>query len=276
MKKKNLLFALSPFILGLSIMGSSTTEASSISEKEYEQKTEVQLSNIFNETSLSSLDLKGTNLTKSIAQLSDEEFDRFMYNVVKNNDESTDTLTKKLDEVGVEFAIKPKGNEGISINAVKSNDVTLTAYSSKRSGDSYYRISGMWDASIGEVYSATEDPVSIEWDPSAATYYGSAGDNNVSSVSDVGQKGQGIVMFTVVDDGQFDGYATVYVTKKSSSQLFYGIKYIHSYSTFNADVGGEAGINFERGGITGGFTFNIQQKTNVVTWQKWDDNTLYY
>ncbi|SEM14843.1 hypothetical protein SAMN04487786_1162 [Paenisporosarcina quisquiliarum] len=57
---KNLLFAiLSPFILGLSIVGSDTAQASSLTAKDYQQKAEVQLSNVFNQTDLATLDLKG-------------------------------------------------------------------------------------------------------------------------------------------------------------------------------------------------------------------------
>lgn len=277
--KKNLLFALTPFILGLCILGSDTAQASKITAENYQQKAEVKLSNVFNQTALSALESNNKNFSKSIAELSDEEFDRFLYNVVKNNDESNETLKKKLDEVGVEFESDADDSGMISINAVASNQLTLTSYSSKRSGDSYWRISGMWDASVAEVYAATEDPVSIEWNPNVGVYYGSAGDGNVSSVSDVSKRANGIVVFTVVDSvNNFDGYATVYVTKKSSTvgNLFHGIKYIHTYSTFNANVSGEAGINYENGGLTGGLTFGVQQTTSVTSWQKWDDNDLYW
>lgn len=279
--KKNLLFALlSPFILGLSIVGSDTAQASSLTAKDYQQKAEVQLSNAFNQTDLATLDLKGKKIiTNSIAELSDEEFDRFLYNVVKNNDENYEVLKEKLDEVGVEFESTPNEDGMISINAVASNQLTLTAYSAKRSGDSYWRISGSWDAAVAEVYAATEDAVSIEWNPNVGVYYGSTADFNVTSVADAGQRGQGIVMFTVVDSAiNFDGYATVYVTKKSSGvgELFHGVKYVHTYTTISANIGGEAGVTFEKGGPAGGLTFNVQTQTNERSWPKWDDNTLYW
>ena len=271
---------LSPVILGLSIMGSDTAQASSLTSKEYQQKAEVQLSNVFNQTDLINGNLKGKKvITNSIAELSDDEFDRFLYNVVKNNDESFEILKEKLDEVGVEFEGTPNEDGMISINAVASNQLTLTSYSAKRTGDSYWRISGSWDASASEVYAATEDAVSIEWDPTRGVYYGSTADFNVTSVSDVSQRSQGIVMFTVVDSAiNFDGYATVYVTKNSSGvgSLFHGVKYIHTYTTISTNIGGEAGINFEKGGPTGGFTFTVQTQTNERSWQKWDDNTLYW
>lgn len=252
--KKNLLFALlSPFILGLSIVGSDTAHANSLTAKDYQQKAEVQLSNAFNQTDLATLDLKGKKIiTNSIAELSDEEFDRFLYNVVKNNDGNFEVLKGKLDEVGVEFESTPNEDGMISINAVASNQLTLTSYSAKRAGDSYWRISGSWDVSASEVYAATEDAVSIEWNPNVGVYYGSTAD--------------------------FDGYATVYVTKKSSGvgSLFHGVKYVHTYTTISANVGGEAGISFEKGGPTGGLTFNVQTQTNERSWPKWDDNTLYW
>lgn len=280
MKKNLLLVLLSPFLLGLSIVGSDIAQASSLTATEYQQKAEVQLSNVFNQTDLTNGDLKGKKIiANSIAELSDEEFDRFLYNVVKNNEESIEILTEKLDEVGVEFESTPNEDGMISINAVASNQLTLTSYSAKRSGDSYWRISGMWDASVSEVYAATEDAVSIEWDPTRGVYYGSTADFNVTSVSDAGQRGQGIVMFTVVDSAlNFDGYATVYVTKKSSSvgSLFHGVKYVHTYTTISTNIGGEAGISYEKGSVTGGLTFSIQTQTNERSWQKWDDNTLYW
>ena len=279
--KKNLLFALlSPFILGLSIVGSDTAHASSLTAKDYQQKAEVQLSNAFNQTDLATLDLKGKKvLTNSIAELSDEEFDRFLYNVVKNNDENFEVLKEKLDEVGVEFESTPNEDGMISINAVASNQLTLTSYSSKRAGDSFWRISGSWDASAAEVYAATEDAVSIEWNPAVGVYYGSTADFNVTSVSDVGKAAPGTVLLHVVDSAiNFDGYATVYVTKKSSGvgNLFHGVKYIHTYTTISANIGGEAGISFEKGGPTGGLTFTVQTQTNEKSWQKWDDNDLYW
>lgn len=59
----------------------------------------------------------------------DEEFDRFMYNVVKDNQNNLDEVKANLELVGVILNIDNKGADvEIGPAAIKPSQMTLTAY----------------------------------------------------------------------------------------------------------------------------------------------------
>lgn len=59
--------------------------------------------------------------------------------------------------------------------------MNLQAYSTKRTGDSFYRLHSAWTHSVSEVYAATLDVVSIEWNEGVGGYYSAA----VASVKEI-------------------------------------------------------------------------------------------
>ncbi|MGE8001502.1 hypothetical protein ACQKOF_23215 [Lysinibacillus sp. NPDC093190] len=95
------------------------------------------------------------------------------------------------------------------------------------------------------------------------------------SKRDGSKSSSGVYLFNVEDDKlNFDSYATVYINKKTT--LSYGTKYIHTYSTVSTTVGGSASVNYEKGNITGGLSFDVSISTNQQKWSVWDDNVLYW
>lgn len=254
----------------------SNSSASEIDAANYSQKKEVLLAEDISDASNSQIINNLSSYESQIQNLSDEEFDRFIYNIVKENQNNLDEVKANLDLVGVTLNLDESTDVGISPFYIKPSQMTLTAYSSKRTGDSYWRISSMWDASVSEVYASTIDVVSLEWNANVGSYYDAAVPSGGPVTKKDGSKSSsGVYLFNVEDDNlNFDSYATVYVTKKTSTALSYGTKFVHTYSTVSTTVGGSASINYEKGNITGGLSFDVSISTNQQKWSLWDDNVL--
>lgn len=273
--KKTTFALLSTLVIGVSSFSISSANAAILSPRDKVSKEEA-LAEQLAYLQPSELSLQKYTIKNEIAELNDAEFDGFVYNLVNKNRQNLDDVSDMLEKVGVDFEIEDPSSPLIQPLAIKPTQLTLTAYSTKRTGDSYWRLNTMWTANVQEVYTASLDTVSIEWNPNVGVYYGSSVPSGGPVTAKDGSKAsQGIYLFNVEDDSLgFDSYATVYVTKKSSSSLLYGTKYIHTYSTVKTNVGISPSITFEKGGVTGGLTFDISIGTKESKWQIWDDNTL--
>ncbi|KOS62885.1 hypothetical protein FJQ98_07385 [Lysinibacillus agricola] len=257
----------------------SNSYASEIDATSYSQKKEVIMANDFSNASNSQIITNLSFYKKQILNLTDEEFDRFMFNVVKDNQNNLDEVKTNLELVGVTLNIDNKGADvGIEPAAIKPSQMTLTAYSTKKSGDSFWRLNTSWTTNgVSEVYASTIDVVSIEWNANDGTYYDAAVPGSPVSKRDGSKSSSGVYLFNVEDDKlNFDSYATVYINKKTNNALSYGTKYIHTYSTVSTTVGGSASVNYEKGNITGGLSFDVSISTNQQKWSVWDDNVLYW
>jgi hypothetical protein len=86
------------------------------------------------------------------------------------------------------------------------------------------------------------------------------------------------IYIVYIDDDKFtfDSYASVQVTKKKSGDLNFGTKYTHTYSTTSTSATGQAGIQWDSTGPTGGFTYSVTSQTNVSKWYKYEDNALTF
>lgn len=224
------------------------------------------------------------SISTEINDLSDKDFDRLMHDVVQENKYQPEALKSILEEVDVEFQAPKSPKNSISLLAIDANEITFKAYSTKRAGDSYYRLNSSWTSSILEARPATYDVVSIEWEPKKATYYGnshSTSTKNPVTAKDGSKRSSGIYLFNSQDksNAALDGYVVVYVTPTSSkgSLLNFGSKYAHTYGVTSSTVTGEASIGFSASDkFSGGLGFSVASQTNVAKWGKYVDNVLIW
>ncbi|NGY88581.1 hypothetical protein F6Y05_36925 [Bacillus megaterium] len=201
-------------------------------QEEYEAKEEVQLAAEVKDDSVENIEEQSEELTEEVADLSDEEYTRFIHNYVSENNESTEEMQEKLDLVGVEFV--PEEDKGVQTMAIKDpSKISLSVYSTKRTGQNYWYLQTSWRSKEIEFDPATLDVVSLEWDPKYGKFYTAiAGGKGISTKRDGSKRDKGIYLFNVNDSKyNFDSYASVQVTKKKKGWLEYGAKYTHTYST---------------------------------------------
>jgi len=283
MKKTFTVVSSLAMLLAFSPVGSASTEL----VKSEPSKSVVSVSQSGNGKSLASeitkLDkqtLKANQraLKKQVDTLSDTEFDKFMHNYVKENKNylSSSELTNRLNMLGIEFSMKDRATPEFSAQAIGVDQITLSSYSAKRGGDSYYRLYISWDSSVSEARPGSYDLVSIEWDPTVGAYYdANVGDTTKATKRDGSRRTSGIYLFNVLDNKlDFDTYATVYVTPKKSGWLEYGSKYTHTYSKTSTSTTVGAAFNYATAGSTGGLTYNVTLSETEASWDKWDDNAV--
>jgi hypothetical protein len=292
MFRKSLILSAS-LLLGAQILGTTPSFAaddgtnSEITADQYEQlrlkyeaKKEVQLAKKLKDLETKEVKKQKSKLSKEIAELSDDQFVRFMHNFVLNNESTVEEMKEKLSQVNVEFSMKEKKEDGLFHAAVLDNpsDIELNIYASKRGGQSYWHLTSSWDALGWEDKHATLDVVSVEWDPEYGAYYSSTvPSDGIVTKRDGSNRLNGIYLFNVDDDKfTFDSYACVQVTKKKSGDLNFGTKYTHTYSTTSTSATGQAGIQWDSTGPTGGFTYSVTSQTNVSKWYKYEDNALTF
>ena len=244
-------------------------------QEEYEAKEEVQLAAEVKDDSVENIEGQSEELTDEVAGLSDEEYTRFIHNYVSENNESTEEMQEKLDLVGVEFV--PEEDKGVQTMAIKDpSKISLSVYSTKRTGQNYWYLQTSWRSKEIEFDPATLDVVSLEWDPKYGKFYTAiAGGKGISTKRDGSKRDKGIYLFNVNDSKyNFDSYASVQVTKKKKGWLEYGAKYTHTYSTTKKTKTGQAGINFDATGPSGGYSYSVTKTTNVSSWPKYNENAV--
>ncbi|MDC0764262.1 hypothetical protein POF51_26435 [Brevibacillus sp. AG] len=216
------------------------------------------------------------SLETAIAKLSDKEFDSFINNLVQANKGTDKELKEKLKPIGVEF--ETNTNDQIGPTAIEAPDLNFSVSSAKRTGESFYRLIASWNPSISEVYPATYDLLSIEWDPKVGQYYSAnVGSSTYATARDGSKRLEGVYLFNVHDyKFGFGSYAAVYVTKKTNSTLEYGAKYVHTYDTVSWSSNFQANFTWEKLGPTGGASFSLSPSMKEKSWQVWDDNALMW
>ncbi|MBN8193374.1 hypothetical protein JI667_14585 [Bacillus sp. NTK074B] len=242
--------------------------------QEYNSKEEVKFAKQLQKLSQKEIKKHHTLFQKKIEKFNDDEYNRFIYNYVKDNHLTVGEMTNSLAEVGIEFNKKPKPL--YTIDGLSPSDMTLDVYSSKRWDQSYYHLTSSW-SSYSESSSATIDLVSVEWDPDDGYYYSSSvGDSSIVTKRDGSQRSNGIYLFNVEDDNyDFDSYATVQVVPSRSGWLDYGSKYTHTYTTYSTSSTGQAYFSFDSTGPSGGFSYTVSQTSKVSDWSRYDDNAVY-
>ncbi len=185
-------------------------------------------------------------------------------------------MTNLLQELNVKFSMKDKKND-IGTLEVRPQDLTLSVYSAKRGGDAYYRIYSQWNAP-SEWRPATDDIVSLEWDPEYGEYWSSnVGDTSKVYKRDGSQRLKGAYLFGVDDEFfDFDSYVVVYVVPKKSGWLNYGSKYSHTYATDDVTYSGGAYFEWSTTGPTGGISYNVTTREKESSWPKWEDNAVLF
>ncbi len=244
----------------------------------YQKKSEVILANKFNTLSTTELSKVEDDYQKQIQALSDEEFDRFIHNVVKNNDKDVKQLQQELDSIGVELQIENKSSEfEIGTLAISPSELDLSAYSVKRGGDSFWRLYSQWAVNKLEAYEASLDVVSIEWDSNVAKYYNAVVPADGPTTNrDGSQRLDGLYLFNVEDDSDFDSYAVVYVTKLKGEELHHGTKYEHTYAEWDSSFSVTAEVDITKSPISGALSFTVNQQLNEKSWPRYEDDILYW
>ncbi|MGI6405534.1 MAG: hypothetical protein ACOX2E_03740 [Syntrophaceticus sp.] len=239
----------------------------------------VDIDNLEN-LSLSTLsDQEVQKLKNQINRLSDSEFDRFIVEYLRTED-NKQVAKEKLEKLGVQLVLpSTKEIEPLKLDAW---ELDFSVYVTKRGGESFYRIVASYVPNDKETYPASYDALGITWDPSKASYYGyNVSSQTYSSLKDYSQKSKGIVVFNVYDSKLSVGglyYDAVYVTPKvSGAWMDFGAKYTHTYLTSNTSVILNPSITYKTPGIVAGsldYKLNISSKES--SWQKADTNAVRF
>lgn len=237
---------------------------------------------IFSSGTLANANSQLQVMKNEISMKSNSEFDEFLVNYVRNakkNNKDSETIQSELNNLGIEFSdSSPTADSQIGILSNLPSDVAVTVYAARRGGESFYRIIGnveIINTMTGDQGSL--DLLSLEWDPSVATYYSYAAENNTgynfTSLMDYSQRSQGGMVFNVEDTRMKAGhytYGAVYVTPKantSGKDLEYGVKYIHTYD--DKGVTWKVGVNVGyQKGYTGGVTLELLPTSTSKTFTK--------
>ncbi|WP_456363429.1 hypothetical protein [Priestia aryabhattai] len=274
--------------VGVSIFGSNVSLAETYTDnkvyssqyktalKKYQEKEEVQLANKVKQLELGQIKSQKKTLTKSVKQLSDEEFIRFIHNFVTENPENTKQMKNKLNSIGVELT---KNNQkSINMTAIKDPaKIPLKVYSSKRVGQNFWYLITTWNSREIENNPASLDVVSLEWNPAYGKFYAASVPNDgITTKRDGSKRDKGLYLFNVNDSKiLFDSYASVQVTKKKTGNLGFGSKYTHTYSVTTKTGTGQAGINIDTTGPSGGYSYSVTKQTNTERFYIFDEDFVY-
>lgn len=197
---------------------------------------------------------------QEINAMSDDEYVAFIQNVVVDKTMEYNEKQNRLKKIGVTLSIQ---NELIRKPTASNSDTKLEVYYSHRTGQSYYYITA-WVSALRNLSTDAdeEDIISIEWDPTKATYYNTTDGINTSP-RDGDQKNNGIYLFNLYDKNltastQYAICSVLVVPKTSDITIDIASKYCRTYEKDNISWSG--GVNFTynpSSGITGGGTFSL-------------------
>ncbi|WP_151736461.1 hypothetical protein [Paenibacillus tengchongensis] len=216
---------------------------------------------------------------REIQAKTDAEFDAYIAEYVHNKEEkgiSHDQIESDLAKVGVDLSFTDTDNAIQPLTISLPSDSKVSIYTTKRIGDSYYRIIAQVNWVYTPISTGSLDLLSVEWDYNSADFYNYTTDSNFSTLMDISQKSKGIVLFNVEDLRMYSGdytYAGVYVTKKTgATQVEYNTKFVHTYDDkgITWSVGGNVGYN--KDGPSGGMTFTITPTSATKSWTLSDWN----
>lgn len=226
---------------------------------------------------LSKSDVK--NLTEKVNSLSDSEFDKFVLDYIREN-QNFEYSVQTLEQVGVTLDLVDDKQSSISPMTLYPSDyTTFNIYSAHRGNEKFTRIL----VNLVQGYVATEthpgtlDVLSVEWDPTVATYY-SYSEGDYVTYRDGSNKANGIVVFNVEDKNMSynsAAYAGVYVTPKVSGAVVeIGSKFTHTYTATATSTTESISIGFSMAGPTGGYTYTANSTTVNLYWDRYTDNAF--
>ena len=205
-----------------------------------------------------------------IIVMSDEEYlDLYgKYYIDAIEKEKTDVQIKnELSELGIEFS----KTENISTRSI-STDIDLNVTFSRRSGQSYTYVSAVATSNVTLVQPATEDCMSIEWEPAKGSYYGYSNTQN-TTLKDYSNRNNGILVFNVQDvnmtrKGNYALASALVKFNNNSNKGSIGINYFHTYNSAapTLTIGGNLG--YSSGLVSGGVSISLTVSYNNYVWQK--------
>lgn len=229
-------------------------------------------------------------INPQIAEMTDSEFDTFLVNYLVNNTKagiSELEIRSRLQTMGIQLGdINTVNyyNTSTSINSLPSpskispTQASITTTIAKVANQSTYRIYTYVNLQAKETEPGALDLLSIEWDPSVATYSKNDHDSSYTSYMDGSQSSKGIILFNIDDSllttRDVIAYGSVYVTPKKSATMKTYSKYIHTYSKASVTwtIGGN--ISYGTGGLAGGSTFSLTGSTVPDNWQIAADGSI--
>lgn len=216
-----------------------------------------------------------------INEMTDDEFTSFIAYVTNEVDMTYQQKQNELNKVGVTLS-----NEKIIPNSrsatTSNNDTTLKINSSHRSGQSYYYLTANVIAKRNLATDAgIEDVISIEWNPTQATYYNTSS-GQYCSQRDGSQRNNGIYIFNLYDSnltasGKY-AYCSVMVTPKKMSgiDIDMGTLYYRTYNVTDYTWNAGFSISYDTTKILkGSGSFSLTGSTLRLYTQLYADNVLY-
>lgn len=219
------------------------------------------------------------SVDKSISSLNDREFDEFLVNYLVANSEagkSENKIRSELREIGVVLgdinSVDYSFSKGmIAPNKISPTKATLNTTVAKVSGQTNYRIYSYVNFREKETTPGSLDVLSIEWNPSIASYVKNDHDSYYTSYMDGTKREKGVLLFNV-DDSLLKSsgdiaYASVYVKPKKSGNLKTYSQFVHTYEekAIKWSVGGN--IGYVAGGPTGGASFTLTGSNIPDNWK---------
>lgn len=160
---------------------------------------------------------------------------------------------------------------------VAPTDVEFDIFSAHRGHDKFSRIiAHVTFNNDREKYPGTLDVLSVEWDPSVATYYSNTA-SGYATCRDTSKKAKGIVVFNYDDKNCWydTSMAAVYVTpKKPGSWLDIGSKFTHTYTEKSVKTTETISIGFSLAGPTGGYSYTADTTIVNKAWTRYMDNSF--
>ncbi|WP_296877430.1 hypothetical protein [Thomasclavelia sp.] len=177
-------------------------------------------------------------------------------------------IEKELSALGIEFKAA-KTNE---TRASLSTDISLNVTFSRRAGQAYTYVTGVATPTTTLASPATEDCMSIEWEPSKGSYYGYAEGQN-TTLKDYSKRNNGTLVFNVQDSKmtsktKYALASALVIFNNNSNTGSIGIKYIHTYgsSAPSLTIGGNVG--YTGGLVSGGVSIGLSINYTNATWQR--------
>lgn len=208
---------------------------------------------------------------EEIALMSDDEYlDLYgSYYIDALENKKTDIeIKKELANLGIEFEVKRMNETRASF----TSDIDLNITLSRRAGQAYTYVSAVATSTTTLSMTATEDCMSLEWEPAKGSYYGYSTTQN-TTLKDYSKRNNGILVFNVNDTkiifkGQYALASALIIFKDNSDVGDIGIKYIHTYSDKAPTLTIGGNVNFIAGVVNGGVSISLSTSFKDCTWQK--------
>lgn len=176
----------------------------------------------------------------------------------------------ELAEVGIEFDGYDEANQNLGRSL--TTDISLNAYSSRRSGQSYTYLTGVATTEAVILTPGSEDMMSIEWNPEKGSYYGYTETRNVT-LQDYSKRNQGCLAFNVQDVKMqaigSSALTSVLVSfKNNNDRGRIGISYIHTFKEYSPTLTIGGNVSFKDNNATGGLSISCTISGSNAFWQR--------